>query len=257
MNKDQIAFIKAEHFHKLTKLHPFEAEGMNFYVKVNGWVSVSSTTPPNPFHTTDINIDGYFLITSIQHEEDTSLPDTQARRQKFIGSLSCKSGDIGMTTEKSITLFPDGDRQLNNAFFNFSLTKVFTASGEVISTNPQSIEGIYFTLEDLYIFSDSFGVPNIKEKVKALLPNIDPPQKSTKHSELNLHKQTSSQLYDLLEANNIFWELYDPDDPYTAPLKKQVLQWFIDKGYNKAIAEKMDTILRDGRNQPGGRPPNS
>ena len=48
----------------------------------------------------------------------------------------------------------------------------------------------------------------------------------------------------LTGAARHFWELYDPDDPTTAPTNKQVSNWLQEQGVAKRVAEVMAQILR-------------
>lgn len=68
------------------------------------------------------------------------------------------------------------------------------------------------------------------------------------------HNNTSEHFKVAIEANNKFWKNYGQDDKYTAPLKDDVKEWLVKKGYTDSNAKILDTILRGGRRRPGGRP---
>lgn len=61
------------------------------------------------------------------------------------------------------------------------------------------------------------------------------------------HKQQDhkSEGLDFLEAAKIeFWSTYDEDEPCTAPLKKEVIDYLVGIGATKNMAEAIDLILR-------------
>ncbi|MFW1678594.1 hypothetical protein ACFVYJ_12565 [Pontibacter sp. JAM-7] len=263
MNINLPEFISAENFYELTKIHLTDAEGMTFYVKVDGWIHAfhkQHHKQNNPFWCEDIYADGYLQINSIGQERnvsDPAAPYTTTFRTDYIGCFGKNHGHIGITHSIIEKLFPDGEPNLEHLIFNFHKNNIISSFGNHSYWSSDGILGIYFTTEDLCRFSDSKGIPNIKEKVRKLKKTNDiSAKKDTSEPILGLHANTSPQLLVLLETNSKFWELYDPEDPYTAPRKEQVVQWLMDKGYSKSLAEKMDTILRDGRSHPGGRPEN-
>lgn len=54
----------------------------------------------------------------------------------------------------------------------------------------------------------------------------------------------TDSLRNLAKAINKFWKLYDPTDPTSAPLQKNVIQWLKDQGESDRTAEVMATIIR-------------
>jgi hypothetical protein len=69
------------------------------------------------------------------------------------------------------------------------------------------------------------------------------------------HQGQSDFLAYLNQASRKFWGKFDPANPSGhAPLKADVVEWLISKGYPRTLAEKGATIITPD-NAPKGRPP--
>ncbi|NRA14961.1 MAG: hypothetical protein HRU04_05635 [Oceanospirillaceae bacterium] len=74
-------------------------------------------------------------------------------------------------------------------------------------------------------------------------------------SSIELHENTSSRLKIAIQANHEFWSSFDPDDLRTAPKRRDVIDWLTkENDFPVTLAESVDTLLRDSRSHPGGRP---
>jgi hypothetical protein len=251
-------FIPADFLTEITGLTVQEANDLNYHIYVDGWVRANYVDIAEE----NIRVRGHFpaILTSLS-EVYEGIPQSGEMRPSgrhnytFEAKLSSLYADIGLSKRKCAALLIDSPAESYKLSFPYKITAKPT----------NGFDNIYILESDLLSFCEDEGVFDAQEKYDSLTVKTNHSQECDDLSNstspenpppLSLHLHTSPQLYDLIEANNLFWKLYDPEDPYTAPLKKHVIQWFIDKGYSKAIAEKMDTILRDGRNQPGGRPLN-
>jgi hypothetical protein len=69
------------------------------------------------------------------------------------------------------------------------------------------------------------------------------------------HQGQSDFLAYLNQASRIFWGKFDPANPSEhVPLKADVVEWLIGKGYSPSLADKGFTIITP-ENSPKGRPP--
>lgn len=260
--------ILACEIYSIIGLHPHECVDLTLYLRRSSWITARNKNLPE---TTSVKvyIEGLFpchiqSFSIINSPKNEYSPYLQYSHHKYKLNVTLESpfSRVGITPEKAKLLDLDNDSSsLSDIFFTDE------EDYETPSTQPNCYcsATLVTSTPELTQFGKKHGVFNIEDKIRAyyddLEPNstyepdsIDLNSSQTIEKALVLHNNTSEQLLDLIEANNEFWLLYDPSDPYTAPTKEHVVNWLLKKGYKKTLADKMDTILRDGRAQPGGRP---
>nr|WP_320136673.1 hypothetical protein [uncultured Amphritea sp.] len=244
-------FISADDLVHLTSLSVEDAPELKFLIYRNGWVNASYAD----LSTVRIYVEGFFPA---KLKEFKRLPRTDSgywippHKYTFTAYFSSKYANFDITKSKREQLFFSEDGDLEDISF------IFDSYCDTV--NHFKINDVYISYSDLFDFCKKEGIFDIQKKLDTLIQTKSKPALITSETNTDqqslpiLHQHTSQSLLDLLEANDKFWSLYDPEDPSTAPTKALLVNWFLEKGHSKTLAGRMDTILREGRNHPGGRP---
>ena len=251
MNSGKPNFIPADDLYHITGLWLEDTYQLQYYTYYKGWVQafyIDGIKVP-------VYVEGYFPTKHL----DLQIRGQEERWHKFKANLESDHAKIGLTDAKLTELQLYDDDDISEVYFHHTC--------EISELTKFRLLNLYILEPDLFEHCDEQGIFDARDRYLNLVLETDSSTKSADNppnspekpasSVLELHSNTSPQLLDLLEANNKFWKLFDPESAETAPTKAQVIEWFTNKGHPPTLASSMDTILRDGRRQPGGRPINS
>ncbi|MGB0733317.1 MAG: hypothetical protein ACPGPF_06105 [Pontibacterium sp.] len=258
-------FLPIQYVYDVVGLEPHHCAGLLFHIYKSGWANLESTVLPG---LVKVYLQGYFpgeLIKhkAIKYETDLLTPPSEFDEYTFECYLDPAYAQFGLTPAKKEALFVSSDEDLKQV--RFQIKETYSRGAFVLSRPEVGNEAVNVLANNLLDYCHSEGVLGAEQKVRNALENFhraenkalvcaNLPVIEPQHTALSLHPNTSQGLIDLLEANDRFWLYFDREDLTTAPSKKDVIDWLLKKGYSQSLAEKMDTVLRDKRSDPGGRP---
>ena len=251
-------FIHAYDLFPLTSLQVKDVNDLKFYVYKKGWVTALRADLP----WTTIYCDGHFPAKLVKtktllYEATEYSPRYEKTAFILECSLSSKYGHIGLTDFKRNELGLEPEDSIEDVYFKHE-----AIDPDFVSIGSAGGYCLFILKSDLFSYCEKHGVFDIQDRYNSLVSKRsqqsepDPiPSLVSPDQDSNFHPNTSQAMLVLVEANNYFWANFDPNDPAeTAPTKEQVTEWLINKGYSPSLAGSMDTVLRDGRSKPGGRP---
>ncbi len=256
------AFIHAYNLFRLASLTIKDTDNLQFYVYIKGWITALRYDLP----WTDIYCEGHFPANltqtrTLQYQSIQFGGNYERTECVFECSLDTEHGTIGLTDFKRKEIGLDPEEPISDVVFTHSVMDPDIGTNGIFGDD----DCLFILKSDLFSYCEKHGVFDIQDRYHSLLSELknksklkQPDQHSAQEKQTVFHPHTSQALLDLVQANDKFWKNFDPEELQdSAPTKEIVVDWLSAKGYSRSLSEKMDTILRDGRNKPGGRPEKS